>query len=177
MGAPCLTIDYKKHTPQSIVRCLFDTLQNNKIVTAESCTGGMIAMYLTAEAGSSAYFDRGFVTYSNEAKIEQLNVTKVILEQYGAVSAETAAQMARGALKHSHADIAISVTGVAGPSGGSDAKPVGLVYIGISDRHTNQTECYKHIFSGDRNNMRQRTTMTALHYALSRAEELRQKSG
>lgn len=102
------------------------------IVTAESCTGGLIAALLTDIAGSSDVFERGFVTYSNEAKQECLGVREEILAQYGAVSAETAMAMAEGALAHSRASIAVSVTGIAGPGGGSTEKPVGLVFVGIA---------------------------------------------
>ena len=105
-----------------------------KISTAESCTGGLIASALTQEAGSSAVFDRGFVTYSNEAKIEMLGVRAITLEMYGAVSEEIATEMASGALDRSNADIAISVTGIAGP-GGSDHKPEGRVCFGLAQNN------------------------------------------
>jgi nicotinamide-nucleotide amidase len=100
-----------------------------RIVTAESCTGGLIAGCLTAIAGSSAVVERGFVTYSNEAKIELLSVPAELIASVGAVSAEAAAAMVCGALAHSRADIAVSVTGIAGPGGGSEEKPVGLVHF------------------------------------------------
>jgi nicotinamide-nucleotide amidase len=100
-----------------------------KIATAESCTGGLVAGLLTEIAGSSDVFERGFVTYSNQAKEELLSVPHAILETYGAVSAETARAMAEGALKHSRADLAVAVTGIAGPGGGSASKPVGLVHL------------------------------------------------
>jgi nicotinamide-nucleotide amidase len=102
------------------------------LATAESCTGGMIAAALTDIAGSSTVVDRGFVTYSNEAKMEMLGVRPETLEAYGAVSRETALEMAAGALAHSRAGIAVSVTGVAGPGGGSAEKPVGLVWFGCA---------------------------------------------
>jgi nicotinamide-nucleotide amidase len=102
------------------------------LATAESCTGGMIAAALTDIAGSSTVFDRGFVTYSNEAKMEMLGVSSATLAAHGAVSAETAAEMAAGALARSRAGVAVSVTGVAGPGGGSADKPVGLVWFGIA---------------------------------------------
>ena len=105
-----------------------------KIVTAESCTGGLIAALLTEIAGSSDVVERGFVTYSNAAKQELLGVAAATLAAYGAVSEETAREMARGALKHSQADIAVSVTGVAGPGGGSAQKPVGLVHFACARR-------------------------------------------
>ena len=100
-----------------------------RLVTAESCTGGLIAALLTEIAGSSNVVERGFVTYSNEAKQENLGVPQLLIEQHGAVSDAVARAMAEGALKHSHADIAVSVTGVAGPGSGSEAKPVGLVHL------------------------------------------------
>lgn len=114
---------------------VLDTARKNglKIAIAESCTGGMIAVALTDIAGSSDVFDRGFVTYSNEAKQQMLGVSAQTLLDHGAVSAETAAEMASGALVNSNADIAVSVTGVAGPGGGSEEKPVGLVWFGLGN--------------------------------------------
>jgi nicotinamide-nucleotide amidase len=100
--------------------------------TAESCTGGMIISLLTDIPGSSSMVDRGFVTYSNEAKAEMLGVSTATLEKHGAVSAETAHEMAAGALKNSRAGVALAVTGIAGPDGGSAEKPVGLVWFGIA---------------------------------------------
>jgi nicotinamide-nucleotide amidase len=102
------------------------------VATAESCTGGMIVAALTDIAGSSAVVDRGFVTYSNEAKTEMLGVPANLIATHGAVSEPVALAMAEGALAHSDADIAVSVTGVAGPDGGSEAKPVGTVHFGCS---------------------------------------------
>lgn len=104
-----------------------------KIATAESCTGGMVAAALTDIAGSSAVFDRGFVTYSNTAKQDMLGVSGQSLEQYGAVSQEVAREMARGALARSEADLAVSITGIAGP-GGSDFKPEGRVCFGVASK-------------------------------------------
>ena len=103
-----------------------------RIVTAESCTGGLIAAALTAIPGSSDILERGFVTYSNKAKIELLGVPAELIAAHGAVSMEAALAMAEGALKASRADIAIAVTGIAGPGGGSDAKPVGLVHFAVA---------------------------------------------
>ncbi len=108
--------------------------RGRRCVTAESCTGGLIAALLTSIPGSSDVVERGFVTYSNEAKIELLGVPADIIAQYGAVSAACAEAMAKGALAHSRADLAVSVTGVAGPGGGSAQKPVGLVYLGVATR-------------------------------------------
>ena len=102
------------------------------LATAESCTGGMIAAALTDIAGSSTVVDRGFVTYSNEAKQDMLGVKAETLVRFGAVSAETAREMAEGALAHSRAGIAVSVTGIAGPGGGNAEKPVGLVWFGLA---------------------------------------------
>ena len=104
------------------------------VATAESCTGGLLAALITAIPGSSDVFERGFVTYSNAAKIESLGVESRILEQFGAVSSETARQMAIGTLIHSTANIALSITGIAGPGGGTPEKPVGLVHFGVARR-------------------------------------------
>lgn len=101
--------------------------RNLSLALAESCTGGLVAQMVTSVAGSSAWFDRGFVTYSNAAKIEMLGVRAETLERFGAVSEQTATVMAHGALKNSHAQIAGSITGIAGPDGGSKEKPVGTV--------------------------------------------------
>ena len=104
------------------------------VATAESCTGGMITAAITDIAGSSAVLDRGFVTYSNDAKREMIGVSAETLEVHGAVSKQTAVQMAEGALARSRADIAVSVTGIAGPGGGSLEKPVGLVHLAVARR-------------------------------------------
>ncbi len=106
------------------------------ISTAESCTGGLLASLLTETAGSSKTFERGFVTYSNEAKNELLGVPMELIEQHGAVSPQVAAAMAGGCLKNSRADLAVSITGIAGPQGGSAAKPVGLVYLACTGRNS-----------------------------------------
>ncbi|MEZ5924780.1 MAG: CinA family protein [Hyphomicrobiaceae bacterium] len=105
------------------------TTRGLMLATAESCTGGLIAGAVTEIAGSSAVLDRGFVSYSNAAKTEMLGVPSALIEAHGAVSSEVARAMADGALRHSRADIAVAVTGIAGPGGGSPAKPVGLVYV------------------------------------------------
>lgn len=137
-----------------------------KAATAESCTGGMIAASLTDFAGSSHVFDRGFVTYSNEAKSELLGVPAEIIAEHGAVSEPVARAMAEGALAHSNADVAVAVTGIAGPGGGSAEKPVGLVYIGAVRRgHAARVE--RHIFGGDRAGVRQATVQRALELLLS----------
>ena len=119
---------------QHLVEQLSNLLRgrNMKLVTAESCTGGLLAATITHRAGASDVFERGFVTYSNEAKIDELGVSEEIIASHGAVSAETATAMAEGALKNSRANLAVSITGIAGPGGGSDEKPVGLVYFGYA---------------------------------------------
>ena len=105
-----------------------------QLASAESCTGGLVAAACTSVAGSSRWFERGFVTYSNAAKVEQLGVPAPTIERHGAVSAAVAAAMAEGALAHSAADFAVAVTGVAGPDGGSATKPVGTVWLGLARR-------------------------------------------
>ncbi len=108
--------------------------KNLSLVSAESCTGGWVAKKITDLAGSSAIFDRGFVTYSNQAKQEMLGVLKDTLDHYGAVSEQVVAEMVAGALKNSQADIALSISGIAGPEGGTDEKPVGTVCFGWMKR-------------------------------------------
>ncbi len=103
-----------------------------KLATAESCTGGLVAGLLTAIPGSSAVVERGFVTYSNESKTEAIGVPAALIAAHGAVSEPVARAMAEGALAHSHADVAVAITGIAGPGGGSAAKPVGLVWFGLA---------------------------------------------
>lgn len=135
--------------------------RNSTLAVAESCTGGWIAKTITDVPGSSGWFDRGFITYSNAAKMEMLGVQALTLLQRGAVSAETVAEMAAGTLQHSAADIAIAVSGIAGPDGGTDDKPVGTLYLAWMLRDgLLHTEC-RH-FSGDRNAVRQQTVVAAL---------------
>jgi nicotinamide-nucleotide amidase len=139
-----------------------DLLLKNKLklVTAESCTGGLIAATCTDLAGSSAWFERGFVTYSNEAKTELLGVPAALIERDGAVSEAVVRAMVQGALAHSHAQVAIAVTGVAGPTGGSAAKPVGTVWFGLALPGSVITEvCH---FPGDRAQVRAATVQHAL---------------
>ncbi len=138
-----------------------------KLATAESCTGGMVAAALTAIAGSSDVVERGFVTYSNAAKTEMLGVPPSLIAQHGAVSEQVARAMAEGALEHSHAHVAVSVTGIAGPGGGSDHKPVGLVHFGRAAKGS-PTISQKRIFSGDRDDVRHQAAMTALEMLLPR---------
>jgi nicotinamide-nucleotide amidase len=130
------------------------------LATAESCTGGGVAQAITEVAGSSAWFDCGFVTYSNESKMAMLKVPAEVLDQYGAVSNETAAAMCVGALNHSLATVALSTTGIAGPDGGVPGKPVGTVYFGWT--RGNLTEVERMLFSGDRASIREQTVSHAL---------------
>jgi nicotinamide-nucleotide amidase len=124
-----------------------------RLATAESCTGGMVAARLTDIAGSSDVVERGFVTYSNEAKIELLGVSAELIQHYGAVSAQVARAMAEGALTHSRADIAISITGIAGPGGAVPGKPVGLVYLAVASKGRD-TKVERQHFDGDRSAVR-----------------------
>lgn len=127
---------------------------------AESCTGGGIAYALTSVAGSSAWFEQSFVTYSNNAKMSLLGVSNDVLEQHGAVSKQTVEQMAQGCAKRANADFAIAVSGIAGPDGGSADKPVGLVWFGF--QLGNDTYTRQQVFTGDRQAVRQQ----AIDYAL-----------
>lgn len=129
--------DFNSHAKALIARCIE---RNLMLATAESCTGGLVASLLTSIAGSSAVFERGFVTYSNRAKEESLGVDPAILRAFGAVSPEAARAMAEGTLRHSPAQIAVAVTGIAGPGGGSPEKPVGLVYFGCGTRQAMRIE-------------------------------------
>ena len=129
--------------------------------TAESCTGGLVAAALTAIAGSSDVVERGFVTYSNRAKTAMLGVPATLLEAHGAVSEPVARAMAEGALAHSAAGIAVAVTGIAGPGGGSAAKPVGLVHFACARTGT-MTVARHRIFAGDRDAVRLQAALTAL---------------
>jgi len=138
------------------------TARGQRLATAESCTGGLIAAVLTEIAGSSSVMDRGFVTYSNEAKIDMLGVKAATLAAQGAVSRETALEMAQGALSHSKADFAVAVTGIAGPGGGSAEKPVGLVHLAAAGRQGGVRHREMHYGDIGRNAVRLATVMTAL---------------
>lgn len=141
--------------------------RNETIVTAESCSGGLVAATLTALPGSSAVFERGFVTYSNSAKSEALGVPFWLIERHGAVSEDVARAMAGGALTHSHASLAVAVTGIAGPDGGTAAKPVGLVCFAAGRR--DQPMCSESVSFGDlgRTEIRRRCVERALALLLS----------
>ncbi len=138
------------------------------LATAESCSGGLLAGVVTATPGSSIWFERGFVTYSNASKTELLGVEPATLARYGAVSEETAREMADGAIARSHADVAMAITGIAGPDGGSASKPVGTVWLAWRQRHGNggaQTHC----FSGDRETVRHCVVTAALERLIALA--------
>ncbi|MCP5326209.1 MAG: nicotinamide-nucleotide amidase [Oceanospirillaceae bacterium] len=130
------------------------------MATAESCTGGWIAQSMTAIAGSSAYFDAGFVTYSNAAKQRMLGVRAETLSQYGAVSRQVVEEMARGALQNSGAQVSVAVSGIAGPDGGSAEKPVGTVWFAWANGERMRSECFQ--FEGDREAVRYQTVIVAL---------------
>ena len=132
-----------------------------RVAAAESCTGGMVSAALTAVAGSSEVVERGFVTYSNRAKIELLGVPEATIAAHGAVSAETAAAMAKGAIARAPVDLAVSVTGVAGPGGGSTDKPVGLVFLGIA-RKDGASRVERRVFPGGRAAVRDAAVTLAL---------------
>lgn len=132
-----------------------------KLATAESCTGGGLCYWLTSVPGSSAWMERGFITYSNAAKQELLGIPSEIITRFGAVSAETACAMAQGALLFSHADISIAITGIAGPDSDSTEKPVGMVWIAIAEKEgVPHAKLYQ--FTGDRQAIRLQSIMAAL---------------
>ena len=133
--------------------------QNLHVATAESCTGGLLAGAFTDISGASEVFGCGIVSYSNEMKTKLLNVGEDILQEHGAVSAETAVAMAEGVRKLAHADVGLSTTGIAGPGGGSEAKPVGLVYIALADASGTMK---KNLFTGNRAEVRQQTVIAVL---------------
>ena len=139
------------------------------VATAESCTGGGVAQVITHTAGCTAWFERGFITYSNDAKAELLGVRRETLDRYGAVSPETAGEMAAGALKNSNAMISLSITGIAGPTGGSRGKPVGTVCFGWC-RVGETAETETAVFAGDREAVRRQSVVHALRGLLRRLD-------
>lgn len=145
--------------------------QSHVLVTAESCTGGGIATAITEVSGSSAWFDRAFVTYSNEAKMEMLQVSESTLDQYGAVSEETVKEMALGALQYSRGTYAISVSGIAGPTGGTDEKPVGTVCFAWANAQ-GELEIETMNFNGSREEVR----LQACWHALEHLEDMLDKT-
>jgi nicotinamide-nucleotide amidase len=139
--------------------------KNKKLATAESCTGGGLAYWLTEIPGSSEWFERGWVTYSNDSKQELLNVSEDLLTESGAVSKEVVEAMAQGALLNSHADLALAISGVAGPLGGTEDKPVGTVWFALGNNETIHASLKK--FSGNRYEIRQHAIEFALELLLS----------
>lgn len=152
----------------ALVRSLAELAVRKKrvLATAESCTGGLIAAAFTEISGSSVWFDRGFVTYSNDAKQEMLGVTTETLSSHGAVSEATVIAMANGAVSSGNANIAVSVSGVAGPSGGSDAKPVGTVWIGCAGDGFDSVAQH-HLFAGNRQDVRRLTVEHAVRLLIA----------
>ncbi len=158
---------------QDLVEQLTNLLLEKKMMltTVESCTGGLLAAEITHRAGASKVFERGFVTYSNEAKVEMLGVPEETLRINGAVSVQTADAMARGALKNAHAGLSVSITGVAGPEGGTQEKPVGLVYIGYA-LEGGMAGSAEHRFSGTREEIRRQALAAALEHLISALQDI-----
>ncbi|MBX7145905.1 MAG: CinA family protein [Alphaproteobacteria bacterium] len=153
-----LSIKLLKKTAELLSLCQYKKI---KIATAESCTGGLLAAHLTEIAGASSVFIHGFITYSNEAKINFLDVPAVLLKKYGAVSQQAAYAMAHGCIKKTQTDLVISVTGIAGPDGGSDQKPIGTVYFcGLNSINYSIEKHY--IFKGNRTDIRLNAVKEAL---------------
>ena len=157
---------------KNIVESLSQSFQHKRwmLATAESCTGGWVAQAITSLAGSSLWFERGFVTYSNQSKQELLGVKQSTLDHYGAVSEQTALEMAQGALKNSHADVSLAITGLAGPDGGQEDKPVGCVYFAWAGKNFDIQVERQH-FSGTRSAIREQ----AVKFALERLLQIIQK--
>ena len=162
------------HEQQALVEALAGALRARdlRVISAESCTGGLIAAACTSVAGSSRWFERGFVTYSNEAKTELLGVPAALIAMHGAVSEAVARAMAEGALRHSRADLSVAVTGIAGPDGAVEGKPVGTVWVAVSqsDRHGDATAPATRAtllqLNGDRAAVRHQTVTRALEALL-----------
>lgn len=139
--------------------------QGWKLTVAESCTGGGLAYSITSVGGSSAWFEQGFVTYSNMAKTQQLGVDASLIENFGAVSGQTVLAMAEGALKRASANIAVSISGIAGPSGGTADKPVGTVWVAWATKDTHYNQLFH--FAGDRKTVREEAIAAALEGLIS----------
>ncbi|MDP5292210.1 CinA family protein [Oceanimonas sp. CHS3-5] len=157
----------------TLARQLGEALQARGIMmtTAESCTGGGIAAAMTDIAGSSAWFDRGFVTYSNAAKHDMLGVDTALIERHGAVSREVAEAMVRGACAQSGCGLGVAVTGVAGPGGGSPEKPVGTVWLACYSTSADRLDCRLLRLDGDRSQIRHQTVLHALQACLDLLEQ------
>lgn len=158
-----MTVQY----PEQVLETAADILKTARekklrLVIAESCTGGLLTGCLTEVPGSSDVLDRGFIVYSNDSKMQHLDVSRKTLADYGEVSGETALEMAEGALMASHADMSVAITGIAGPGGGSEEKPVGLVYIAVGNKKTDHTTVLKNNFTGNRSEVRYQSIETAL---------------
>jgi nicotinamide-nucleotide amidase len=153
---------------QDLVENLAKLLEskNMLLATAESCTGGLLSTTITHRPGTSKTFERGFITYSNESKMEMLGVSKEILDNHGAVSAQCAEAMAKGALEKSRAQLAVSITGIAGPDGGTTTKPVGLVYFGYALKGGSSGSLSEN-FKGDRGEVQTQACITALKHLIS----------
>jgi len=151
---------------ERILKNVSDQLRKNNltVATAESCTGGLLAHLLTNISGSSEYFERGVITYSNKSKMELLGVPQETIKEYGAVSKQTAKAMAVGIKEQANVDIGISTTGITGPTGGTKEKPVGLIYIGIAT--SRKTEVKRFLFSKDRLQNKEKTCYKALGFLL-----------
>lgn len=155
--------DFHTNEIYNSVHILADLMLENKLklATAESCTGGMLSQYITSVSGSSNWFECGYITYSNESKIRSLGVDANVLREYGAVSNIIAEQMAMGALKNSAADLSVSITGIAGPGGGSEQKPVGSIFIATCKKLEKPSTSFFQ-FEGNRDAIRQQSTYTAI---------------
>ena len=155
--------DFNTNKIYNSVHILADLMLENKLklATAESCTGGMLSQYITSMSGSSNWFECGYITYSNESKIHSLGVDANVLHEYGAVSDIIAEQMAIGALKNSAADLSVSITGIAGPEGGNEQKPVGSVFIAICKKLEKPNTSFFQ-FEGNRDAIRQQSTYMAI---------------
>jgi len=141
------------------------------VATAESCTGGMVAEALTAVAGSSAWFERAFIAYSYESKCEMLGVHPVTIQEHGSVSKQCVEEMAIGALQNAHVQLTVSLSGIAGPDGGSPAKPVGTVWIAWAGQHMSVVS-RRFQFDGDRRSIREQATLAALEGMLDRLHHI-----
>lgn len=171
---PAAPQSVRMHNTQHLANKLGQLLcaRNWKITTAESCTGGLIAGALTDVSGSSSWFEQGVVTYSNEAKQKLLGVASTVFEEHGAVSEACVLSMARGALLASGADMSVSVSGVAGPGGGSAEKPVGTVWLAWA--YNGRVEAEPYVFAGQRDAVRMQAVVSALHGSIQRLERTRQ---
>ena len=164
-----MTINFNYPLSQALIQLCQDA--NLRLAAAESCTGGSLSEVLTAVPGSSQVFDCGFITYSDDSKQACLNVDNALIKQHGAVSAQVAAAMATGALTHSQADIAISITGIAGPDGGSNDKPVGTVWFGVAQRQSEVVSTEQRLFTSGRKHIRRKATQFALEWLLSTCQQ------